>query len=87
MSELVFDNGGHDADGAPPPPVSTLFPETVDGALSGYAAPTIGCLVIILPSTPAGLNVPARRIASWLRFSTAWPANSSSSCLALRLLR
>jgi hypothetical protein len=70
MSELVFHNGGrHDAHGAPPPPASTLFPDTVDGALSGYAAPTLGGLVIILPSTPAGLNVPARRIAPWFRFA------------------
>ncbi|CAO2149389.1 unnamed protein product [Urochloa humidicola] len=68
LPELVFGNASHDA----PPPAPASFLDAVDSALSAYAAPSLEAFVVVLP-TGAGdgnsLNVPAGRVASWLRFA------------------
>ncbi|CAN6363234.1 unnamed protein product [Urochloa humidicola] len=62
LPELVFGNAGDDA---PPPPAS--FVDAVDFALSAYAAPTVEAFVAVLPT--AADDIPARRVAPWLRFA------------------
>ncbi|CAL4980437.1 unnamed protein product [Urochloa decumbens] len=64
LPELVFGNASHDA----PPPTPTSFLDAVDSALSAYAAPTLEALVVVMP-TAASHDVPAGRVAPWLRFA------------------
>ncbi|CAO2144546.1 unnamed protein product [Urochloa humidicola] len=66
LPELIFGNASHD-DPPPPLPVASSFLDVVDGALAACAAPTLQAFVVVLPT---GLNIPAGRVAPWLRFAS-----------------
>ncbi|CAO2142137.1 unnamed protein product [Urochloa humidicola] len=72
LPELVFGNASHDAPPPPllppPPPLASSFLDGIDGALATYADPTLESFVVVLPAATAA-NVPAKRIAPWLRFA------------------